>query len=161
MRVDALEVTVRARFGGRLCRPMRPVVGDPAPCAEPGVVIQAGRLHRVEVGRHFEHFPMSSHCVGTGVVTQSVPRLDASEQKSPRVHAVKLTIGFRKVVVPGFPAGRPFAGRHQFDVGRRSTACCAERRGDQANGRWVTMGEVDWIGAGIEGGLHLRGVVIG
>ena len=116
---------------------MRPAIGHTARCAEPGVVIQPGRVHPVEVEWLLERFPKSSHRVGTDVVTQSVARLNAVEQKSPRAHSVKLNTGVTKAVVPGFPAGRPFAGRHQFDVGRRGTACCAERRGDQVSGhRW-------------------------
>src|SRR5664279_6581663 len=111
MWVHALEVTLRAPFRSPSGRPVRPAIGHTARCAEPGVVIQAGRVHPVEVEWLLERFPKSSHRVGTDVVTQSVARLDAFEQKSPRAHSVKLNTGVTKAVVPGFPAGRPFAGR--------------------------------------------------
>jgi len=81
MWVHALEVTLRAPFRSPSGRPARPAIGHTARCAEPGVVIQAGRVHPVEVEWLLERFPESSHRVGTDVVTQSVARLDAFEQK--------------------------------------------------------------------------------
>src|SRR5664279_2350346 len=81
MWVHALEVTLRAPFRSPSGRPVRPAIGHTARCAEPGVVIQAGRVHPVEVEWLLERFPESSHRVGTDVVTQSVARLDAFEQK--------------------------------------------------------------------------------
>jgi hypothetical protein len=51
---------------------VRPAIGHTARCAEPGVVIQPGRVHPVEVEWLLERPPKSSHRVGTDVVTQSV-----------------------------------------------------------------------------------------